>query len=60
MQKLKAAVTHANWDLITEYNFLPTPLAEPFSDSPKNIDEAGVKNDPRDLNSYEFGTLIFF
>ncbi|XP_011497452.1 PREDICTED: protein SZT2-like isoform X2 [Ceratosolen solmsi marchali] len=55
VQKLKAAVRHANWDLITEYNFLPTPLAEPLYENSEDIDEADVRNNPLELNGYELG-----
>ncbi|XP_024942950.1 KICSTOR complex protein SZT2 isoform X2 [Cephus cinctus] len=31
IQKLRSAVKHATWDLVTEYNLLPTVLTEPLS-----------------------------
>ena len=33
IQKLRSAVRHAIWDLVTEYNFLPTVLTIPLKDS---------------------------
>ncbi|XP_031787876.1 KICSTOR complex protein SZT2 isoform X2 [Nasonia vitripennis] len=54
VHKLKAAVKHANWDLITEYNFLPTPLTESFNDE-NDTDDHNIRNDPSELNSYELG-----
>ena len=35
VQKLKAAVRHAIWDLVTEYNFLPTVLTVPLKENLK-------------------------
>lgn len=54
VHKLKAAVKHANWDLITEYNYLPTPLTESFNDE-NDTDDHNIRNDPSELNSYELG-----
>lgn len=36
VQKLKSAVRHAIWDLVTEYHFLPTLLTVPLKDQIQN------------------------
>ena len=57
---MKAAAKHANWDLITEYNFLPTPLTEPLSDDLEDVDDMYMRNDPLELNNYELGKPSYF
>lgn len=60
VQKLKAAVRHANWDLITEYNFLPIPLAEPFEECSESDPRLISENNSSEWNqSYETGTNFF-
>ncbi|KAJ8681967.1 hypothetical protein QAD02_017759 [Eretmocerus hayati] len=57
VQKLTAAVKHSHWDLITEYNLLPIPLAEPIDDdSPTGSDNVQIlERLASDLNAYELG-----
>lgn len=57
VQKLKSAVRHAIWDLVTEYNFLPTVLTVPLKENPKEAASAApqesgneVSLDPRSEN----------
>lgn len=59
IQKLRSAVKHAHWDLITEYNFLPRPLAVPAEgeeQQPTASVEVSVDEDPMQLSPYELGT----
>lgn len=53
VQKLKAAVRHANWDLVTEYAFLPTPLTQPLNAEAEYYDDTIQRND--ELDCYELG-----
>ncbi|XP_023246457.1 KICSTOR complex protein SZT2 [Copidosoma floridanum] len=54
VQKLRAALKHANWDLITEYTFLPTVLAEPTGSDEEETNERS-SGDPSELDCYELG-----
>ncbi|XP_014220610.1 KICSTOR complex protein SZT2-like isoform X1 [Trichogramma pretiosum] len=53
--KLKSAVKHAHWDLITEYNFLPRPLAVPIESDEVPAKENSFDDNPMKLTPYELG-----
>ncbi|XP_033214181.1 KICSTOR complex protein SZT2-like isoform X2 [Belonocnema kinseyi] len=43
VQKLKSAVRHAIWDLVTEYNLLPTVLTVPLKENVKEAPSAALQ-----------------
>lgn len=70
VDKLRAAIKHATWDLITEYNLLPTVLTVPLdakSEKSERLSEAPLERDKQivdqgpssntsmELDSYELG-----
>ena len=61
MQKLKFAVRHAHWDLITEYDFLPIALCEPLSTDTVDgkVEEVVTDSESKKLNPFELGKLTF-
>lgn len=54
-QKLKATVEHANWDLLTEFNFLPIPLCEPIGEISKPNLEVSDEIDSNYIDDFEAG-----
>ncbi|XP_076387408.1 KICSTOR complex protein SZT2 isoform X2 [Megachile rotundata] len=58
-QKLRSAVKHAIWDLITEYKFLSTPLTESFeANSPETSAEtkkSQAKTESLPKSAHDFG-----
>ena len=64
VEKLRGAIKHATWDLITEYNLLPTALTVPFVGASFEsaekfttpVPEKGKQNsENEELNSYALG-----